>query len=204
MFHPGIDPTSVMHRYGLPPGRWLLTVARLVPHKGIDTTIQALALLKRTFPELRYAIVGTGPQQAMLHALVRACGVADAVWFLPAITDAELPALYNLAEIYVGVSRQTARAAEGFGIAFLEAAACAKPVVAGRSGGIPDAVREDETGILVESESPEAVAGALGALLKAPDRGRALGEAGRRAVETFFNWDRVTADLRALVVTYAA
>ncbi|MDZ7379110.1 MAG: glycosyltransferase, partial [candidate division KSB1 bacterium] len=147
---------------------------------------------------LRYDVVGTGSQQAMLHALARACGVADAVRFLPTIADAELPALYNLAEIYVGASRQTARGVEGFGIALLEAAACAKPVVAGRSGGIPDAVRERETGLLVDPESPEAVASALSTLLKAPHLGRTLGQAGRRAVETFFNWDRVTADLRAI------
>ena len=198
MFRPGIDPTPVMHHYGLPSGRWLLTVARLVPHKGIDTTIRALALLRRAFPELRYAVVGTGSQQSLLRALARECGVADAVWFLSEVSDVELPALYNLAEIYVGVSRQTARAVEGFGISLLEASACAKPVVAGRSGGIPDAVREAETGLLVEPESPEAVARALRDLLKAPNRGRALGEAGRRAVETFFNWDRVTADLRSI------
>jgi phosphatidylinositol alpha-1,6-mannosyltransferase len=198
VFRPGIDPAPVMQRYGLPPGRWLLTVARLVPHKGIDTTIRALALLHRTFPELRYAVVGTGSQHALLQALARACGVADAVWFLSGVADPDLPALYNMAEIYVGVSRQTARAVEGFGIACLEASACAKPVVAGRSGGMPDAVREAETGLLVDPESPEAVAGALRDLLKAPHRGYGLGVAGRRAVETFFNWDRVIADLRAI------
>jgi phosphatidylinositol alpha-1,6-mannosyltransferase len=154
--------------------------------------------LQGTFPELRYAVVGAGSQLAMLQALARECGVAEAVWFLSEVSDADLPALYNMAEIYVGVSRQTARAVEGFGISFLEASACAKPVVAGRSGGTPDAVREAETGLLVAPESPAAVASALRDLLTAPHHGRALGAAGRRAVETFFNWDRVIADLRAI------
>lgn len=202
VFRPGIDAAPVMRAYGLPPGRWLLTVARLVPHKGVDITIQALALLKGDFPDLQYAIVGTGAHGAVLQHMARACGVADAVWFVPEVSDTMLPAFYNMAEIYVGMSRQTPRAVEGFGIAFLEASACGKPVVAGRSGGVPDAVRDEETGVLVDPESPVAVAGALRALLSTPQRGRALGAAGRRAVETFFHWDRVIADMRALSQVY--
>lgn len=203
VFRPGIDTTACMQTYGLPIGRWLLTVARLVPHKGLDITIQALALLKADFPDLRYAIVGTGWHDQALQHMARACGVADAVWFVREVADAALPAFYNMAEIYVGLSRQTPRAVEGFGIALLEAAACGKPVVAGRSGGIPDAVRDAETGMLVDPESPAAVAGALRTLLHAPQHGRALGAAGRRAVETFFNWDRVITDMRSLSQMYS-
>jgi len=203
-FRPGIDPAPARVRHGLGPGRWLLTVARLVPHKGIDTTIQALAQLRREFADLRYLVVGTGSQEAALRALARQLGVDDAVRFLGDVEDAELPALYNLAELYVGASRQTARDVEGFGIALLEAGACGKPVVAGASGGIPDAVRHGETGLLVNAEEPAAVGVALRQLLLDPPRARAMGEAGRRAVESSFNWDRVVHDLRMMSASAAS
>ena len=121
--------------------------------------------------------------------------------FLADMSDVDLPLAYALAEVYVGVSRLTARDVEGFGIALLEASASGKPVVAGRSGGMPDAVREGETGLLVDPEDAESVARTIEALLEDPARGRALGAAGRRAVESFYNWPRVVADLRAISAT---
>jgi phosphatidylinositol alpha-1,6-mannosyltransferase len=84
---------------------------------------------------------------------------------------------------------------EGFGISIAEASACGIPVVAGRSGGIPEAVRDGETGLLVDAERAEAVSDALRVLLDDPALRVRLGGAGRRAVETYYNWDRVAADL---------
>ncbi len=200
-FRPGLDPAPLSDRCRLPAGRWLLTVARLVPHKGIDTTIKALALLAPRHPELRYAIVGQGSYRPALESLARECGVGDRVHFLPDVSDADLPLAYALCEIYIGVSRLTARDVEGFGIALLEASASGKPVVAGRSGGMPDAVREGETGLLVNPEDPEDVARIVASLLNDPARGQTLGAGGRRAVESFYNWPRVVSDLRALSAT---
>jgi len=197
-FRPGLDPEPLVSRHRLPPGRWLLTVARLVPHKGIDTAIKALALLAPGHPDLRYAIAGQGTYRPALESLAREHGMGDRVHFLAEVSDADLPMAYALADVYVGVSRLTARDVEGFGIALLEASASGKPVVAGRSGGMPDAVREGETGLLVDPEDPESVARAIGGLLDDPARGRAMGAAGRKAVETFYNWARVVADLRAI------
>ena len=87
---------------------------------------------------------------------------------------------------------------EGFGISLVEASACGLPVVAGRSGGIPEAVRDQETGLLVDAERPEPVRDALARLLRDPALRARLGSAGRRAVEEFYNWDRVTAELRRI------
>ena len=201
LFRPGLDPAPLADRYGLPPGRWLLTVARLVPHKGIDITIKALALLVPGHPDLHYAIVGQGAYRPALESLAREHGVGDRVHFLADVSDEDLPLAYALAEVYVGVSRLTARDVEGFGIALLEASSTGKPVVAGRSGGMPDAVREGETGLLVDPESAESVAATIGALLGDPARAGTLGAAGRRAVESFYNWPRVVADLRAISLT---
>jgi phosphatidyl-myo-inositol dimannoside synthase len=87
---------------------------------------------------------------------------------------------------------------EGFGISLVEASACGLPVVAGNSGGIPDAVREGETGFLVPPEDPAALAEAICRLLADPHLARRIGATGRRAVETYYNWDRVVRDLRAI------
>jgi phosphatidyl-myo-inositol dimannoside synthase len=194
-FQPGVDTSEVMARYGLQAGRWLLSVARLTRHKGIDTVLQALAQLKARYPDLRYAVVGEGEYQPALQAEARELGVADRVLFLSGVPDRDLPALYNCADIYLGVSRLLEQRVEGFGISLCEASSCGIPVVAGRSGGIPEAVRDGETGILVEAESAEAVAKALRRLLDDPALRARMGAAGRHAVERQFNWDRVTADL---------
>jgi phosphatidylinositol alpha-1,6-mannosyltransferase len=188
-------------RHRLPAARWLVTVARLVPHKGVDVTIRALRLLAEEFPDLCYAIVGEGSYQPSLEALARETGLADRVHFLADVRDAELPLAYALADVYVGVSRQTARDVEGFGISLLEAQASGKPVVAGRSGGMPDAVREGETGLLTDPEDPAAVAAAIARLLREPALAGRLGAGGRSAVERYYNWDRVVDDFRALSVT---
>src|SRR5215213_8126112 len=194
-FRPGVDTREVRARYGLGEGRWLLSVARLTRHKGIDTALHALARLCSRYPTLRYAVVGTGEEHEALTAEARELGVSDIVRFLTDVPDSDLPALYNTAEIYLGASRLMEQQVEGFGISLAEASACGVPVVAGRSGGIPAAVRDGETGLLVDAESDEAVAEALARLLDNPALRARLGAAGRRAVESHYNWDRVTADL---------
>jgi len=197
-FRPGIDTGDVRARYGLDDGRWLLSVARLTRHKGIDIALQALARLKGRYPALRYAVVGAGEEQAALAAEARELGVADRVRFLTDVPDRDLPALYNCSELYLGVSRMMEQRVEGFGISLAEASACGVPVIAGRSGGIPAAVRDGDTGVLVEAERPDAVAEAVARLLDDPALRARLGAAGRRAAEGHYNWDRVTADLRRI------
>jgi phosphatidylinositol alpha-1,6-mannosyltransferase len=202
-FRPGVDPAEVRLRYRLEEGRWLLSVARLTRHKGIDTALRALASLAPDYPELRYAVVGIGEEHEALQAEARALGVGERVRFLTEVPDRDLPALYNCAEVYLGVSRLMEQRVEGFGISLAEASACGLPVVAGRSGGIPEAVRDGETGILVDAERPEAVVDALRHLLDDPELRRRMGAAGRRVVETYFNWDRVVADLSRIGHEYA-
>jgi len=194
-FRPGVDPREVRARYGLDGGRWLLTVARLEWHKGIDTVIKALPAVRAAHPGTRYAVAGVGGRGPQLEALARDLGLSDAVRFLGAVPDADLPALYNAADLYVGASRRHDLLAEGFGISLVEASACGLAVVGGRSGGVPDAVREGETGILVDPDDPAAIAAGINRLLADASLRQQLGAAGRRAVETFYNWDRVVADL---------
>jgi len=197
-FRPRIDPSSVRARYGLAGGRWLLTVARLAAHKGIDTGLHVLAALREQHPDLRYLVVGRGDRQSQLEGLARDLGVADQVRFLTNVPDSDLPALYNTAEIYLGLSRPAGLMMEGFGISLSEASASGIPVVAGSGGGIPDAVRQGETGLLVDAEGPEAAIGAVRLLLRDRELARRLGAEGRRAVETYYNWQRVATELAGI------
>ena len=197
-FRPGVDAVAVRARYGLDGGPWLLTVSRLEWHKGIDTMIKALPAIRAAHPGARYAIAGIGDRLPQLQGLAAEAGVGDAVRFLGAVPDEDLPAVYNSADLYVGASRYHELMAEGFGISLVEASACGLAVVGGRSGGVPDAVRDGETGVLVDPDDPGAVAAGVNDLLGDRDRRARLGAAGRRAVETYYNWDRVVRDVRAI------
>ncbi|HWV58778.1 MAG TPA: glycosyltransferase family 4 protein [Longimicrobiales bacterium] len=199
MFRPGLDTTEVRARYGLDgEGVWLMTVARLVAHKGIDTVLRALALLRHEHPNIRYAVIGEGQRRAAFEALARELGVADTVHFAGFVPDDDLPAVLDCADIYVHVPRRVEGMVEGFGIVISEASASGLPVITGNDGGMPDAVRDGETGIVLQDTEPETVARAIAGLVRDETHRRRLGEAGRRAVETYFNWERVTADLRRI------
>jgi phosphatidylinositol alpha-1,6-mannosyltransferase len=197
-FRPGVATGPVCDRYGLKGGRWLLSVSPLAPHKGIDTVLRALALLEGKEADVRYAVVGEGEGRRELERLAHTLGLADRVRFLGGVPDADLPGLYNLADVYVGASRRTPLTAEGFGIALAEAASAGRPVIAGRTGGIPEAVKDGETGLLVDAERPAEVAEAVRRLLREPKLARRLGTAARREIERYYNWDRVARDLAAV------
>lgn len=174
-----------------------LTVARLVPHKGQDVALRACAAVVREHPALRYLIVGEGNNEAALRRLAQDVGIADRVAFVGSLADHEVAEAYATSDVYLGLSRQVDVDIEGFGISFIEASASAVPVIAGDSGGVRSAVRDGETGILVPPNDVDAVAAALRKILVNPERRHALGRAGRRAVETHFNWDRVARETAA-------
>ena len=189
----------VRARFALGAAPLLLTVARLVPHKGQDVALRALARLRPEFPELRYLIVGSGPDDVRLKRLAAELGVADRAVFAGALSDADIADAYASASAYVGLSRlERDIDAEGFGIAFAEAAASGTPCVAGDSGGVPSAVRDGETGLLVPPTDVAAVVDALRALLGDSTKRAAMGRAAREAALTYYNWDRVARQTREL------
>jgi phosphatidylinositol alpha-1,6-mannosyltransferase len=199
VFRPRADPAATLDRLRLPANLvWLLTVARLVPHKGIDRGIEVLSRLRHLYPELGYLVVGQGPDRSRLQALADQEGVADRVYFLSDVADADLPAVHALAAVYLGLSREDGLEVEGFGISLVDAAASGVPVVAGQGGGTADAVLHGETGLLVPAADPAAIAAAVDSLLGDPERRAELGRAGREWVERDRNWDRVARDLTAI------
>jgi phosphatidylinositol alpha-1,6-mannosyltransferase len=204
-FQPGRDTGALRRRLGLGDAPLLVTVARLVPHKGIDVALAAMATLSGEHPTLRYLVVGDGEDTVRLADRARALGVADRVVFAGTLPDADIAEAYATAQIYVGLSRVDAEInAEGFGIAFTEAAASGIPVVAGDSGGVRSAVRDGETGIVVDPMDAGAAAAAIGQLLREPERRQAIGRAGRRAAVEYFNWERVAQDVREFAAAAVA
>ena len=204
-FRPDRDTGELRRRLALGSGPLLLTVARLVPHKGQDAAIEALAALAPDFPDLRYLLVGGGRDRARLEALARSFGVGDRVVFAGMLTDAEIAEAYATATVYVGPSRlDRGINVEGFGISFVEAGASGTPSVAGDSGGVRSAVRDGETGFVVPPQDIKAIAGALRTLLADPARCEAMGGAARAAVESHYNWARVGRETRAFAEQVAA
>jgi phosphatidylinositol alpha-1,6-mannosyltransferase len=202
-FHAGVDTDGVRAKYGLNGGRWMLTVGRLVEHKGQDQVLRALALLRDSEPELRYAVAGSGVFGIKLRALAAELGVEDRVNFLGHVEDDELPALYNVAELYVGASRVAVDHVEGFGISLIEAAATSLPVVAGREGGMPEAVVDGVTGLLADPYDPASLASTIRSLLHSPVYAAQLGAEGRRVAESRYNWKRVARELRGIADAHA-
>ena len=196
-FHPAAGRGSLRSRWKIGMAPLIITVARLVPHKGQDVGIRALAKLQYEFPEIRYVLVGEGPEERRLRDLAVSLGVSDRVVFAGVLKDEELPEAYSTATVYLGASRVDRELdVEGFGISFTEAAACGLPVVAGDSGGIRSAVRDGETGILVPPSDVDAIAAALATLLRDEGLRLRMGGAGRLAVEQHYNWERVARDTR--------
>lgn len=194
---PGVDPhrfqpidatarAATRRRFGIPVEVPLvLGVSRLVPRKGFDVVFAAVAGLD----DAHVAIAGTGRDAGRLQRRARRLG--ERAHFLGRVADEDLPALYACADVFSMLCRDrwAGLEAEGFGIVFLEAAACGVPVVAGRSGGSAEAVLDQETGYVVEPRDVTAVRAALERLLGDAALRAEMGGAARRRAETDFSYD---------------
>lgn len=178
-------------RFGLGADPVLLTVARLMPHKGIDTVIGSLPSL----PEgTRYLVVGTGPYREELERLAARTGVSDRVVFAGGLPDADIPVCYATADAFALVSREIdggAGGTEGCPVALLEASAYGLPIVTSRIGGIADAVEHDRTGILIDPGDPTGAIRALSSVLSRPELASRLGNAAKLRATTERSWSAV-------------
>ncbi|HZM27969.1 MAG TPA: glycosyltransferase [Gemmatimonadales bacterium] len=202
-FRPGESTAGVQERYGLEEGRWIVSVSRLAAHRGIDVVLRALALLDDREADVRYAVAGTGDARRELEQLAAELGLDRRVRFLGGVAEGDLPGLYNLAEVYVAPARRAPLVGEGFGLALAEASSAGRPVIAARAGGVPEAVRDGQTGLLVDPHRPSELADALRRLLRDRTLARKLGTAGRREIERYYNWDRVASDLAQIAADAA-
>jgi phosphatidylinositol alpha-1,6-mannosyltransferase len=200
-YHPGVSGAEVRARHGLTDRPVIVCVSRLVPRKGQDTLVRALPLVRRVIPDAALLLVGGGPYRSAVQRLADDLGLAEHVVLTGSVPWEELPAHYAAGDVFAMPCRTRNRGldVEGLGIVYLEASATGLPVVAGDSGGAPDAVREGETGYVVSGRDVAALAERLVTLLGDPGLRRKLGEAGRQWVQREWGWDRQAARLRNML-----
>ncbi|MFF8863468.1 glycosyltransferase family 4 protein [Streptomyces sp. NPDC015139] len=200
-FHPGSGGDEVRARLGLTDRPVVVCVSRLVPRKGQDTLIRALPRILAAEPDTVLLVVGGGPYEQDLRRLARETGVDASVRFTGAVPWSELPAHYGAGDVFAMPcrTRRGGLDVEGLGIVYLEASATGLPVVAGDSGGAPDAVLDGETGWVVRGGEPAEAADRIVALLGDAGLRRRMGERGRRWVEEKWRWDLLAERLKELL-----
>ena len=207
VMHPGVDTAhfvpaarSLEARRNLEWGsrQVILTVGALQKRKGQDMLIRALPAVRQRCPDVLYSIAGEGWERPSLENLVAECDVADHVQFRGMPGDAELVACYQQCDLFALPNRQVGWDFEGFGIVLLEAQACGKPVIAGRSGGTAETIDPSSTGEIVDCDAPDLLAGLAADLLQDDARRDRMGTLARQWVVEHFAWDvlsRQAADL---------
>ena len=200
-FSPDADGAEIRRRYGLFERPVVVCVSRLVARKGQDVLIKALPAIQRRVPDAALLLVGSGPYRKDLERLIREGGHERDVILTGSVPFAELPAHYAAGDVFAMPCRSRLRGleVEGLGIVYLEANACGLPVVAGDSGGAPDAVLEGVTGHVVDGRRVDEVADRVGGLLADEARRIAMGAAGRDWVSREWRWQTLGARLRGLL-----
>ncbi|NDU75048.1 glycosyltransferase [Actinomadura sp. DSM 109109] len=191
VFHRGAGGAGIRERHGLAGRPVAVCVSRLVPRKGQDALLRAWPRVLRSVPDAALLLVGGGPYRGDLERLAASLGVERSVVFTGGVPWEELPAHFDAGDVFAMPCRTRRRGldVEGLGIVYLEASATGLPVVAGDSGGAPDAVLDGETGLVVPGRSVPGIADAVAGLLSDPDRARAMGGKGRAWVEREWRWD---------------
>src|SRR3989304_984246 len=197
-FHPRDKSQHLIEKYRLQDKQVIMTVGRLDERKGHDMVIRAMTQLTKRFPGVVYMIVGKGREEQRLKNLADNLKLHDQVIFTGFVADESLPDYYNLCDVFVLPNRETESHDqlngdyEGFGVVFLEASACGKPVIAGNSGGSCEAVVDGVTGLMVDPRGESEIAHAIERILEDKSFAGRLGMAGRNRAEKEFDWQHIT------------
>jgi len=185
------DATKMRSELGLTKKKVIVSVGRLVHRKGQDVLIEAMPAIIEEVPDAHLLMIGEGPYRGYLETRVKSLGIQERVTFIGRIQYADLPEYICVGDIFVMPSRSRLAGleVEGLGIVYLEASACGLPVIAGNSGGAPDAVLEGETGLVVDGTRKEEVAAATVELLLDSERSKAMGVRGREWIIREWRWD---------------
>jgi len=198
-FRPGLEVSDLRASLGLTKGQKLiLSLGRLSRRKGFDQVIRSLPFLVDKGINAYYAIIGIGEDHGYLISVARDIGVSDRLHMLGHVSSDDLPRWFNAADVFAMPNRNINGDTEGFGMVFLEAAACGKPAVAGHAGGTGDAVADGMTGLRVDGGSLEEVATALARLLEDPGFAERLGSSGYARASKAFSWDVVAEKISAI------
>ncbi len=196
-FHPGINTSFLKDKYNLDGKKVIVSIGRIVEKKGFDMVIRSMPLVLGKFPSAVCFIVGAGRMEKSIKALAKALCLQDKIIFTGHIPHYKLTipeyAFYSISDVFVMPSRvdKFNNDYETFGIVYLEANACGKPVIGGKSGGVEDAVVNGETGIIVDPLNKEEIANAIISLLSNKDLAERLGRNGRKRVIEDFRWEEI-------------
>ena len=199
--YPGVEArenqggAEIAEKYGLENKKILFSVGRLVERKGFDKVIESLDEVWREVPDLMYIIGGDGPDAERLKSLAK----DERIKFLGRISDEEKWAWLDLCSVFIMPARETQDDVEGFGIAYLEAGSCGKPVIAGNVGGAKEAVVDGQTGVLVNPEKKSEISEAIIKLFKDKELAKKLGENGKKRVRDEFLWNRIVKRFEEIV-----
>jgi phosphatidylinositol alpha-1,6-mannosyltransferase len=200
-FCPGLAFRELRLGLGMQEGQSLiLSVGRLQPRKGFDMVIRSLPPLLEQGLDVHYASIGIGDNLDHLQELAQELGVSDRVHFLGHVPPDDLPHWYNACDVFIMPNREIDGDTEGFGMVFVEASACGKPVIAGKAGGTGSAVIEDVTGLRVDGNKPEEVTKALARLLTDKELAARLGSQGHSRVVNELSWEAVTEKTASLKI----
>lgn len=199
-FRPGIEAADLRSRIGIGSSqRLIVSVGRLSRRKGFDQVVRALPELVRRGIDSHHVIVGIGEDRDYLQRLANAEGVAQRVHFAGEVGGDELPRWLNAADVFAMPNREINGDNEGFGMVFLEAAACGTPALAGRDGGTGSAVIDGETGLRVDGQSLQAVVEGLVRLLSDRRFAEEVSRKARQRAEKQFDWRQVVAATERLI-----
>ena len=200
-FAPGVKSERLIERYEVRDKTVILCVGRLVQRKGQDLLIKAMAQVTRKYPQAHLLIAGVGNYEARLKKLSEKLGMTEHISFLGRVPYEELPDLFRVADIFASPTRDRfgGLEVEGLGIVYLEASASGIPVIAGRSGGSPDAVQPGASGLVVDGRKVDELVNALELLLVDDAKRIAMGASGRRWMESQWSWQVIGARFRRLL-----
>ena len=200
-FTPGIKSVELQKKWGIVDAPVIVSIGRLVARKGSDQLIKAMPEVLQQFPKSKLLLVGTGNYQKHLEKLVRNLKVQDSVIFAGRVEHELLPDYYRLGDIFAAPcrSRYGGLEVEGLGIVYLEASACGVPVIAGKSGGAPDAVLDGKTGLLVNGRDHREVGAAVIKLLSDQPLRQKMGADGRVWMEQLWSWEGIGARFEEII-----
>ncbi len=195
---------ALRQKYNLVNKKIILSIGRLVERKGFDVVINALPDVWEKFPDTAYIIIGSGPYKSFLQELAQKVmnnnsKYKDKIIFLDHVPIDDLCLYYNLCDVFIMVPKDMVDDPEGFGFVFLEANGFKKPVIGSRSGGVPEAIEHESTGLLVNTNNTQETASALLRLLSDKDLREKLGQQGRDRVISKFQWPLEIKKLEALL-----
>jgi phosphatidylinositol alpha-1,6-mannosyltransferase len=185
-----LEISSLKSRLALSGKKVILTVARMAEGKGFPHMVRMLPEILNKVPNVVWLVIGDGPKSKEVFQMVQKNSLQNVVRFLGNIDPQELYKYYHLADLFVLLTHKDESHEEGWGTVFLEAAACGLPVVAGRVGGVEEAVVDGQTGVVVEVYQDQSVIPAIVSMLNNSEISKKMGEFGKERVKNNFRWEK--------------